>query len=87
MTKINQERNFDSTLTAFPWMVDLYIKLKEETREEATATAAARTADARGVFIDQVRAAAADIAGKTDLFAKPFTSLDEAREAVATFQH
>lgn len=73
--------------TAFPWMVDLYIKLKEDTREEATATAAARTADARGVFIDQVRAAAADIAGKTDLFAKPFTSLDEAREAVATFQH
>lgn len=72
---------------AFPWMVDLYIKLKEDAREEATATAVAKTADARGVLVLQVQAAAADIAGKTDLFAKPFTSLDEARAAVATFKH
>lgn len=72
---------------AFPWMVDLYIMLKEDAREEATASSAAKTADARGVLINQVQAAAADIAGKTDLYAKPFTSLDEAREAVATFKH
>lgn len=72
---------------AFPWMVDLYIKLKEDTGEEAAAAAAAKTADARSVLIDQVRTAAADIAGKTDLFAHPLTSLDEARQAVSTFKH
>lgn len=72
---------------AFPWMVDLYIKLKEDSREEATATSAAKTADVRSVLVVQVQAAANDIAGKTDLFTKPVTSLDEARAAVATFKH
>ena len=62
---------------AFPWMADLSIKLKEDAREEATASSAAKTADARAVLINQVQAAAADIAGKADLWAKPFTSLDE----------
>ena len=67
------------SLGAFPWMVDLYIKLKEDDGEQAAAAAAAKTADARSMLVDQVRAAAADIAGKTDLFARPLTSLDKAR--------
>jgi hypothetical protein len=72
---------------AFPEMVDLYIKLKEDDRDEATSVSAAKTADTRAVLIDQVRAAADDIAAKTDLFATPWTSFDEAKHAVATFKH
>lgn len=74
-------------LRAFPWMVDLYIKLKEDAREEATASAKAKTDDARAVLVEQVKAAAVDLASKTDLYETPWTSLDEARVAVETFKH
>jgi flagellin-like hook-associated protein FlgL len=73
--------------TAFPSMVDLYIKIKEDDRAEATSVSAAKTKDTKEVLVDQVKAAAADIAAKTDLFATPWTSLDEAETAVTIFKH
>ena len=75
------------TLAAFPELIDLYIKLKEDAGDQAAASSLAKAEDTQRLLRDQVRAAAADIAGKTDLYSRPrTTSYDEARAAVATFK-
>lgn len=75
------------TIREFPILVDLYIRAKEGEKDEATSISAERTADTHAVLVSQVQAAAADLAAKTELFAKPWTSLDEAKEAVGIFKH
>jgi hypothetical protein len=75
------------TIRECPILVDLYIKTKEEDKEEATSVSAERTADTHSVLVSQVQAAAVDIAAKTDLYAKPWSSFDEARAAIEAFKH
>lgn len=75
------------TLAAFPELVDLYIKLKEDTGEQAAASSLEKAEDTQRMLRDQVQAAAADIAEKTDMYSRPRTSsYDEAVAAVATFK-
>ena len=74
------------TIRHFPELIDYYIKLKEDTREQAKAASLSKTEDTQRVLVTQVKAAAKDLAEKTDLFRKPWTSYDEARQAVATFK-
>lgn len=75
------------TIREFPILVDLYIKAREEDKDDATSISAERTADTHSVLVSQVKVAAADLAAKTTLYAKPWTSYDEAAEAVALFKH
>jgi hypothetical protein len=75
------------TVREFPILVDLYIKAKEDDREEASSVSAERTADAHSVLVSQVQAAASDIAAKTTLYQELWSSFDEARAAVALFKH
>lgn len=74
------------TIYHFPELIDYYIKLKEDTGDQAAATSLAKTAETHRVLVDQVKAAASDLEAKTDLFEKPWTSYDEAMEAVKTFK-
>lgn len=71
----------------FPELIDCYIKLKEDTGDQAVATSRDKVDDTQRLLRDQVQAAAQDIADKTTLFAKPWTSYDEALAAVETFKH
>lgn len=75
------------TIREFPILVDLYIRTKEDDREEASSVSAERTADAHDVLVSQVQAVAADIAAKTTLYTKPWSSYDEACAAVMLFKH
>lgn len=75
------------TLAAFPELIDLYIAQKEERKNEATSVSAQKTNDTRAVLVDQVQIAADDLAAKTDIYSKPWTSIDEALDVVATFKH
>lgn len=75
------------TIREFPVLVDLYIKAKEDDREAASSVSAERTADTHCVLVTQVQSAASDIAAKTTLYGAPWSSYDEAREAVAVFKH
>lgn len=75
------------TIARFPELVDYYIAFKEEHQDEASAASLEKTRDTQHLFRDQVQAAAHDIAAKTDLFDRPWTSYDEAKAAVATFKH
>jgi len=83
--EINQARA--ATILAFPELIDCYIKLKEDTGDRAVVASREKVADTQLVLHDQVQEAAADIAAKTNLFAKPWTSFDEALQAVETFKH
>ena len=73
-------------LREFPELIDCYIKLKEDTGDQAVATSREKVLDTQKLLRDQVQRAAQDITEKTDFFAKPWTSFDEALAAVQTFK-
>lgn len=75
------------TILQFPELIDCYIRLKEDSGDLAVATSRAKVDETQRLLRDQVQAAARDLTAKTDLFAKPWTSFDEAMTAVATFKH
>ncbi|MBC2586909.1 hypothetical protein H0B42_00210 [Rhodococcus aetherivorans] len=74
------------TLLQFPELIDCYIKLKEDAGDQAVATSRNRIDDTQRLLRNQVQAAARDLAAKTDLFSRPWTSFDEAMKAVETFK-
>lgn len=74
-----------ATILAFPELIDCYIKLKEDTGDQAVATSRDKV-DSTLRLTRQVQEAARDIIRKTDLFEKPWTSFDEALAAVHTFK-
>lgn len=74
-------------LRYFPDLVDCYIKLKEDTGDEAVAKSREKVNDTQALLRDQVQRTAHDIAQKTDFYDKPWTSAQEARQAVETFKH
>lgn len=76
-----------ATLAAFPELVDYYIALKEADCESAAAVSLEKTKDTQRVLRDQVQRAAFDLAEKTAFFDKPWTSYEEAVEAVSVFKH
>lgn len=75
-----------ATIAAFPELVDHYIKLKEDTRAQATAVSLERVAVVQEVLVEQVRLASEDLAAKTDFYTRPWTSYAEALDAVAVFK-
>jgi hypothetical protein len=75
-----------STIKAFPELADYYIAIKEEHGDEARETSLDKAKETQALLRDQVKLAARDIADKTTLYDNPWTSYDEAREAVDTFQ-
>lgn len=73
-------------LRYFPDLVDCYIKLKEDTGDEAVIKSREKVNDTQALLRDQVQKTAHDIAQKTDFYEKPWTSAQEARAAVETFK-
>lgn len=76
-----------ATLRQFPELVDHYIALKEEDRDQASAESMKKTLDTRTVMRDLVQLLAGDLKGRTDFYSSPWSSFDEAHDAVATFKH
>ena len=74
------------TILHFPELIDCYIRLKEDTGDQAVATSREKVDETQRLLRDQVQTAARDLSAKTNLFAKPWTSFDEAMAAVQTFQ-
>ena len=74
-----------ATILAFPELIDCYIKLKEDTGDQAVSTSREKV-DSTLRLTRQVQVAARDITKRTDLFEKPWTSFDEALVAVHTFK-
>jgi hypothetical protein len=92
-TRLNQRMSardrrevYARALLEFPELVDFYIKLKEDTGDQAVATSRDKVIDTQELLRDQVQRVARDLAEKTDFFFKALTSFDEALDAVATFK-
>ena len=75
-----------STIRQFPELIDYYIAMKEEDGDRAAAVSMQKTRDTQEVLHNQVQRAALDLGDKTDFYSKPWTSYDEAKDAVATFK-
>lgn len=86
-TGIRERREVQAqALKQFPELIDCYIKLKEDTGDQAVATSRDKVLDTQKLLRDQVQRAAQDLTEKTDFFAKPWMSYDEALAAVETFR-
>lgn len=74
-------------IDAFPDLIDLYIKIKEDTGDEAASVSDAKTRATQAVLVAQVKDLVADLEAKTDFYDRPWTSYDECRERVLLFKH
>lgn len=75
------------TIQAFPQLIDLYIKLKEDSGDEASSVSLAKTRATHRDLVEQVRRLILDLDAKTDFYEKPWTSYDECLERVMVFKH
>lgn len=75
------------TILQFPELIGCYIRLKEDNGDRAVATSREKVDETQRLLRDQGQVAARDLTAKTDLFAKPWTSFDEAMAAAETFKH
>jgi len=84
-----QERDAaaERVIRAFPHLIDLYIKLKEDTGDEAVASSSTRTRDTHTALVAQVKRLIDDLDDKTDFYRRPWTTYDECLERVLLFKH
>jgi hypothetical protein len=85
-TKKERAEAAQATILQFRELIDLYIKSKEESGDQAQAISLAKTEDTHRALVEQVRTAILDLAGKTDFYDRSWTSYDEARERVLLFK-
>lgn len=75
------------TIRRYPQLIDLYIKIKEDTGDEAKSISDAKTRDTHAALVAQVKRLVEDLDAKTDFYDKPWTSYDECLERVLLFKH
>jgi hypothetical protein len=75
------------TIAAFPQLVDYYIRKKEDEGDLAESVSASRVEDTRKVLVDQLKRVLADLESRTDFYARPWTSYDEALNRAEAFKH
>jgi hypothetical protein len=63
-----------ATIRRFPELIDLYIKLQEDTGDYAEAISADKVEDTHRALVEQIRQAVVDVTTRTDFFDKPWTS-------------
>ncbi|HEY3332798.1 MAG TPA: hypothetical protein VGK19_22385 [Capsulimonadaceae bacterium] len=81
-TKAEKEQLVQETLLKYPEMIDYYIKLKEDTKEQARSISQERVADARQLFQNNVRELANLLCG-TNFYNVPGDSYEEAHARIA----
>lgn len=75
-----------STIREFPELIDYYIKIKEDSGDQAAASSAKKVDDTRAVLVDRLKRAVADLEAKSNFYDKPWSSYDEALERVHLFK-
>ena len=72
----------EKTLERFPALIEQYIKLKEDTGDQAHSVSDARVREAERLFIQEVRALRVALADHSAFYKTPYTTFEEARERV-----
>jgi len=76
-----------STFSRYPQLIDLYIKKKEDEGELAESLSASKVTKTDHVFVQQLQRLLADLTERTEFYAKPFSSYDEALDRARYFKH
>jgi hypothetical protein len=85
-TKKERNEATEKTLRKFPELIDHYIRLQEESGDEAKAKSATKVEDTRRVLVAQVKQAVENLEGRTDFYQQPWKSYDECLERVLFFK-
>jgi hypothetical protein len=75
------------TLQEYPDLVDYYIRMKEDTGDEAESVSSQRVEDTRAVFVQQAQALIRDLQERTDFYSHSSDSYEEALRRVHAFKH
>jgi hypothetical protein len=74
------------TLSQFPELLDIYIRLREDAGDEAVAVSAKQREELRVRFVDELSQLITDLLNKTDVGTMPETSYDEALAKAKVFK-
>jgi hypothetical protein len=74
------------TISRFPELIDLYIRLQEEAGDRAESISAARVVDTYRTLVEQIREVLAELSTKTDFYDEPWTSYEECLERAKYFK-
>ena len=85
-TKDDYQEAISSTLSKFPELIDYYIKLKEETGDEAVANSALKVWESSLIYIRQFGSLADLLQRTTPFYSIPGNTLDETREKIYFFK-
>ena len=77
----------EETIAEFRQLVDIYIRLQEDTGHRAEAISLEKTRSTYNALVAQVRATIPDLEAKTSFYEKPWTSYKEARSRVLEFKN
>lgn len=85
-TRRQERKAAQATINAFPELIDLYIKRKEQAGNRAKAVSAEEVARTEQQFVAAVRDAVSDLLGRTEFFDRPWTTYDECLARVNYFK-
>jgi hypothetical protein len=83
----DREAAAHQTILQFPELIDYYIKLKEETGEQAVRQSSKKMEALQSSLVRQVQAAIADLVERSEFYDKPWTSYDECKARVLDFKN
>jgi hypothetical protein len=75
-----------ATIEKFRELIDLYIRLKEDSGDQAQAISLEKMEDTRRALVAQVRVVIPDLEQKTKFYEQPWTSYEESREKAILFK-
>lgn len=85
-TKDDYGRAISSTLAKYPQLIDYYIKLKEDTGDEAVASSSLKVLESDLLYIKQFGRLALLLQRETPFYTIPGNTKDETRERIAFFK-
>jgi hypothetical protein len=85
--RADYEAAVQATVREFPELLDYYIRLKEQTGDEAESASLEQVQETLAVFVDQLKRVVADLRGKTDFYEHGWSSYDAALARAKAFKH
>lgn len=86
-TAKDERHAIEKTLREFPELIDWFIKSKEDRGDEAVRRSSQKVREVERLFIENLRELAQKLAGASDFYKLPATTLDEAKKKIAYLKH
>ncbi|MGF6350959.1 hypothetical protein [Variovorax sp. W2I14] len=86
-TKEQREKAVEQVVAQYPFLMDVYVKLREQAADEATETSAAKIAVAQELFVANLSLLIGVLDERTAFFKTPTSSYEEGMKRVAFLKH